>query len=472
MKILFCDPDEKRAKMDSQKLQEKGHTTSSVLNGKEAQQELGACAYDLVFLNIALTSFSAIEVIKFIKFKNLRVKIVLLASGQDELEEWSLGKNNLKKLGIADILVAPYTSGQLEAIIKGLNSNQLWREVQGKNGTSDSGESEVQAFDDQFTSISIEEFFCGNSAIFDVYIRLSQNKYLKILNQGESMEQERLDNYRLNRGVEKLYFKTKDRKLYISFLNHLIEKFSQNNDLSAQTKFSFLENLLTFNIQEIYTKGLGPNALEETFKVCKNLHKTMESVPELKTVFEEFLQFGDTNENYLYLTMIYTDAIAQNIGWVSDHSRTHILMGAMLHDIGRLKLSKNLQHKKLLQVSEDQLPEYKMHCLYGLQLLEGMENINPTVKLIVYQHHESVNGEGFPQGLGGNRIYPPAKIVAFASRVAELCISMQAPPHQVVKKMITSKKEIFAFDSQVVKAFIQSFTNYESDGKNRNKQTA
>ncbi|MEX1099713.1 MAG: hypothetical protein WEB87_04765, partial [Bacteriovoracaceae bacterium] len=261
MKVLICEPDIKVGKSYKAGLLAKGHQAAFAGNGKDAQSELSKSEIEVTVINIDLTSYSAIEVIKFIRFKNIKTKIILLAKSEQSVEDCVFGKQNLKKLGIGGVLIHPFSIDKLDGVIRGFFKRQSWKEIE-KSGQHE--EKEIKAFDDQFTSIKIEEFFCGNVAIFDVYIRLEKNKYLKILNVGESMEQERLDNYRLNKGVTNLYFKTSERKIYINFLNDLVKRVNDKPKVSAQTKLNFSENLTALMVQEVYTKGLNKDALEET----------------------------------------------------------------------------------------------------------------------------------------------------------------------------------------------------------------
>lgn len=455
MKLLICEPDISLGNRLQEGLKERGYDAVSVSDGREAQKRLSEEVFEVTAINIELSSFSSIEVIKFIRFRNIKTRMILMSKTQRDLDDWLSGKNNLNRLGIATSLVGAFSIDKLEASIKGFFSRQRWKNVE---KSENHRETEVKAFDDQFTSIKIDEFFCGNLAIFDIYIRLAKHKYLKILNQGESMEQERLDEYKLNKGVTHLYFKTNERKIYINFLNDLVKR-STDKPIGHQVKLNFTANLTKLIAQEIYTKGLDRETIEESISVCESVHNTLESMPSLKEMFSKYLQYDDTIESHLFLTMIYSDAISKNIDWVSDHSRSKILMGALLHDIGKLKLPASLRAKKESELSGKSLIEYQKHCMYGLELLDQIPEVGEQVKQIVFQHHELNNGEGFPKGLASSKIYPPAKIVGFANRLAELSVSMQATPFAVIKKLVVDKTEINRYDPEIVKAFIKCFTD-------------
>ncbi|MCO4754911.1 MAG: HD domain-containing protein [Bacteriovoracaceae bacterium] len=454
MNILICEPDRKLGSTCINGLNERSHESIHVDNGRDAQRLLVQKVFEVTVVDVELSSFSALEVIKFIRFKNIKTKIILTSKSERLFDECLLSKANLKKLGVASVLTRPFSLDKLESEIKGFFDRQSWRDVEENSNFT---EEEITAFDDQFTSMKIEEFFCGNLAIFDVFIRLSKNKYLKILNRGESLEQERLDNYKEKKNVTHLYFKTQDRKVYINFLNDLIGKLKARPNINPKTRINFSQNLTGFMVQEIYTKGMDRETLKESVSVCESIHHTVESMPGLKSLLEEYLLYEDSEEGHIFLTMIYTDAILKKLEWVTDHSRPKILLGAMLHDLGKLKLNKVIRGKKSEELDGKSLIEYQQHPKLGMDLLERIPEIDQAVKLTVYQHHELVNGEGYPQGLAGSKIYPPAKVVGFANHLADLSIGLGLAPYGIITRMIEEKQEIFGFDPDIVRAFINCF---------------
>jgi hypothetical protein len=57
-----------------------------------------------------------------------------------------------------------------------------------------------------------------------VYIKLSENKYLKILHAGESMEENRIERFEKVKGIHTLYFKTAEKDGYIKFANQILNQ--------------------------------------------------------------------------------------------------------------------------------------------------------------------------------------------------------------------------------------------------------
>jgi len=87
-----------------------------------------------------------------------------------------------------------------------------------------------------------------------------------------------------------------------------------------------------------------------------------------------------------------------------------IAMGAMLHDIGKALIPKDLLNKKDPTPAEQ--AEIKKHPLLGYQAIKDISEVSATSKITVLMHHEQVNGGGYPMGLNGDYIHYSARIVS------------------------------------------------------------
>jgi hypothetical protein len=90
-----------------------------------------------------------------------------------------------------------------------------------------------------------------------------------------------------------------------------------------------------------------------------------------------------------------------------------IAMAGLLHDIGNVKVDPAILNKPTRLTAED-VQEMRQHTVYGFRLLEGSTSMNQGVWLSALQHHERIDGSGYPMKVKGDKIHPFAKIVAIA----------------------------------------------------------
>jgi len=128
--------------------------------------------------------------------------------------------------------------------------------------------------------------------------------------------------------------------------------------------------------------------------------------------------------------------------------------GGLLHDIGKIGVPLAILDKSD-KLNDDEMDAVRSHPLIGEKILEPVEVYN-TILPIVVQHHERVDGKGYPHGLAGDEIDINARILAVAD-VYDALIS-QRPYRQgwVEEKVLNYIKEQTGkmFDPKVVDAFI------------------
>lgn len=78
-------------------------------------------------------------------------------------------------------------------------------------------------------------------------------------------------------------------------------------------------------------------------------------------------------------------------------------IAGLLQDVGKLKIPKEILFKKG-ELSSEELDVVKSHVENGLDMLHKTNAVSPAVLYTIEQHHERINGQGYPKGLKGNAI--------------------------------------------------------------------
>ncbi len=104
--------------------------------------------------------------------------------------------------------------------------------------------------------------------------------------------------------------------------------------------------------------------------------------------------------------------IAKKYG-LSEKEIYEIGIAGLLHDIGKSKIPNEVLNKPG-RLTDDEFSLMKQHTLLGYQILKNKKDISPGVKMGVLQHHEKINGKGYPLGLSTEKIDIYAKILSVA----------------------------------------------------------
>lgn len=136
-------------------------------------------------------------------------------------------------------------------------------------------------------------------------------------------------------------------------------------------------------------------------------------------------------------------------------------VGALLHDIGKLKIPEEVL-KKPSQLTVEEFEEIKKHTIYGYEILKNYENISMISAFIAFGHHERYDGSGYPLQLRGDNIHQCARIVAVAdvydALTSDRVYRKKLKPHEVVD-YITSLGT-HHFDKEIVDQFVQYIAVY------------
>jgi putative nucleotidyltransferase with HDIG domain len=101
--------------------------------------------------------------------------------------------------------------------------------------------------------------------------------------------------------------------------------------------------------------------------------------------------------------------IAEQLG-MNDEDVMEVKIAGLLHDIGKLGFSEPLMYKFPSEMTQQEFINYTKHCDLGYYILKQYKNFD-TIADIVFQHHEKIDGSGFPKHLQKDVIHPGAKII-------------------------------------------------------------
>lgn len=190
-------------------------------------------------------------------------------------------------------------------------------------------------------------------------------------------------------------------------------------------------------------------------KSLKKLHRTME-----ETVYA-MAKIVETKDPYTaghqMRVAILARAIGQEMGF-SDDQVNGIYMAALIHDVGKIYMPAEILSKPG-RLTDIEFSHIKTHPQVGHDILRTIEFPWPIAE-IVRQHHERINGSGYPAGLAEKDILLEARILGVAD-VVEAMVShrpyREAPGLKEALKEIAQNKGIL-YESEVAKICVKLFT--------------
>lgn len=115
------------------------------------------------------------------------------------------------------------------------------------------------------------------------------------------------------------------------------------------------------------------------------------------------------------------------------------VLGAMLHDIGKVMVPDEILHKPG-KLTDDEFSVMRQHVVYSKELLQKTPGVSDLTIKVAAQHHERIDGSGYPVGLHGCDICREGKMVAIAdvydAITADRVYHKGLPPTAALKKLL------------------------------------
>ena len=149
-------------------------------------------------------------------------------------------------------------------------------------------------------------------------------------------------------------------------------------------------------------------------------------------------------------------SIAQEMN-LSNDMIGNIRMAGTIHDIGKLSVPAEILSKPT-KLTDVEFSLIKIHPQTGYDILKDVELPSPIAR-IVLQHHERIDGSGYPQGLKGEEIILEARIIAVADVVEAIASHRPYRPARGIDAALEEirKNQGVLYDSAAVDACIRIF---------------
>jgi putative nucleotidyltransferase with HDIG domain len=269
-------------------------------------------------------------------------------------------------------------------------------------------------------------------------------------------------NILLNKGVKNLY-KYKDKLLEIGIKHLYVEdKYSYDIEINQTIKEG--------------TRRKGKQIVENTFDRIKNGFLDL-NTKELKDVVEDITDELVLNEdvllnlvslkstsNYTYEHSVNVSVICIALGKMLGYNKNDLYklgMGGMLHDVGKTLIPEEILNKPE-SLTDYEYQIIKNHPELGFNYLQQINSISPLSRIVVYSHHERIDGSGYPRGIKGDEIHEFAKIAAIAdvfdALTSDRVYRDKWPTYKAAEYIINNTEKLF--DYHLVKKFLPQISFY------------
>lgn len=211
----------------------------------------------------------------------------------------------------------------------------------------------------------------------------------------------------------------------------------------------------TLKIDSVISENIGK------FKgIVNNVTGELMSNNKAVSLLSSVKAYEDSIFNHSLNVMIYSLQVAINKGY-SERELELLGLGALLHDVGKLMVPVEILNKES-KLSDDEFDSIKDHAEIGFNILRKNYDVPLLVSHCAYQHHERIDGRGYPRQLKNNEIHDFAKIMAvadvFDAVTSDRVYRKAMLPHEGMELIYSGYGT--QFDTEVVDLFKKSTVIY------------
>jgi putative nucleotidyltransferase with HDIG domain len=245
---------------------------------------------------------------------------------------------------------------------------------------------------------------------------------------------------------EEIEFNSKMSEAQAKMLNEKMQRIEQakahRRDIQKTEKaFTHSLNQVKDLMKQVSSRPL--NAIAEASQLIGQL---VDTIVNADSLILHLISSGNKDQETLYYHVLNVSIVsmmlARNLGFSAEDIKI-IGIGALFHDIGKVKIPSQILRKTTpLTPPEQNL--LKMHTKYGTDLVGLAETFPLEAWPIIEQHHEYLDGSGYPKALAKEQINKLAHIVAVVNEFDNLCHpadpAKARSPHHALAYLFRSMK--------------------------------
>ena len=212
-------------------------------------------------------------------------------------------------------------------------------------------------------------------------------------------------------------------------------------------------------IQFIYSGDMSPEVSDATASITNDLLDAIDS----NNAIAIDITALKTSDEYTFKHSVDVATISMILAKQQGLSRQQIYeigVSGLLHDVGKTKVPLEILNKPG-RLDEEEFAVMKQHSVFSYRMVQANPNFSNEVALAALQHHEKINGSGYPMGVNEEQITPYAKILSVADIYDALVTERPYKPaftqRDAVEMIMSMTHEL---DMTAMKSFLESMILY------------
>jgi len=288
---------------------------------------------------------------------------------------------------------------------------------------------------------------------FDLYINI--NRSLVLYRSADLPFTDRTRQKLLENKVERLYISSESRAKYQLYMEKNLGKVLTDPDIREEKKAGILYEASTNLVKDVLANPTYGENIRRTKDLVTN---TVEFILKGRDAFLNLLKITSF-DYYTYTHSVnvctFSIALARQMKYNEEQFLNELGAGALLHDVGKSRVSERILHKRST-LNSIEFEIMKKHPKWGVDILSETDELAAPSYYPVLQHHERGDRGGYPSGLSLDEMHVYSRMVAIADAFDAMTtqrVYQRAMDTFPALKIMFSMRE--TFDEALLQAFVE-----------------
>lgn len=263
----------------------------------------------------------------------------------------------------------------------------------------------------EFLPIYLEALRIDTIVDFDLYIKIGHDLILYRASDRSFTEKTRAT--LLENNVDRLYVPVGAQERYQHYIESNITQILKDRCIPEPTKAGIVYDGTKLLIKDVLAKPTLSENVRRTRTMVESQVAYILTGPHAFHNLRRVMSFDYYTYTHSVNVCTFSVAFAQHIGISEEVTLSNLGTGALLHDIGKTKISDRILNKRS-RLSSMEMDIVRRHPEYGVEIMKETDMISEESYFPIIQHHERDDGSGYPHGLHGSEMNIFGQIVAIA----------------------------------------------------------